>query len=380
MMPSMSCLRTCAGVWLAGGLALAGCGKTASQAPAPARSEPAPEAPAPPAAEPAPVRTAVVGPQITFESSMLEFGHVADTKKVTKDFTFTNTGDETLVIKNIATSCRCTVAELARQEVPAGESEAMAVEFDPVGRVGDTTKSVTIISNAQAQPVLRLLVHATVEPMLRYERYHKLGVIPLGQENRSVVELNYDDPDLELRDLTVNSPYLAARLLRLGDPGPVVDGVQTYTGEIEITVSPEMPWGIIYDNRAQFTIHGRPAPQADPIDLVYRIYVTGEVYGQLQAEPSAIAFGTLPAGQPYERALTLTRTMEQPFTVLGTEVSECELPGVQVRVEPVSPWQYRLVINGVASGFRGGFRGVVTITTDVPGEESVSIRFAGVVG
>jgi len=363
-------------------LLLAGCSESAPDPP------PAPAAPPTPDAAPAtttaptppPKESAdTVGPRLVFESRVLEFGRISDTKLVTRSFTYTNTGDEPLTIREVRTSCRCTVPNLRRKTLSPGESGEMEVEFDPRGRWDETSKSLTVISNSIFEPVLTLTVHATVDPMLRYDRNHKLGIVKLGEGHRSVVPLSYDDPELTIRDMTVNNPIVGARLIRMGEPGPVVDGVQTYEGAIEVTVSPDAPWGIIYAAHAEFMVHGRPSPDEEAVDLPHRLFVTGEVYGELQARPNALAFGRLAANETYEYSVNIIRPSGEPFTVTGAGVNASDLPDVQTRVEPVSPSEYRIVLHGSTGDFRGGFRGTVTINTDVPGEGEISVGFAGVV-
>ena len=63
----------------------------------------------------------------------------------------------------------------------------------------------------------------------------------------------------------------------------------------------------------------------------------------------------------------------------GARVSETTLPGVQVRVEPLVSAGYQIVVHGTTGAFRGGFKGVITVNTDVPGEETLIIRYAGYV-
>jgi hypothetical protein len=366
---------------IACGLVPAGCSESSSAPPpAPAASSASDATPVSTTDSSPPEAAAnTVGPRLVFASRVLEFGAISDTKLVTRSFTYTNTGDETLRIDKVSATCRCTVPDPRRKVLNPGESGELDVEFDPRGKWGDTTQSITILSNAILEPALRLTVHAIVEPMLRYDRNHKLGIVKLGEGSRSLVQLSYDDPDLTIRDITTNNPLLEARLIRMGEPGPVVDGVQTYEGTMEITLSPKAPWGSIYASRVEFMVHGRPSLDEEPVDLPHRLYVTGDVYGELQASPNALAFGRLAPDQAYEYAVRIIRPSNEPFAVTGARVNQSDLPGIQTRVEPVSPSEYRIVLYGTVGSFRGGFRGIVVVNTDVPGEEEVGVRFAGLV-
>lgn len=62
--------------------------------------------------------------------SSYDFGRI-DPKPVEKDFELGNTGDSTLRVSRVSTSCSCTTAEVSKEEIPAGNSAILTVNFDP---------------------------------------------------------------------------------------------------------------------------------------------------------------------------------------------------------------------------------------------------------
>src|SRR5437899_8774246 len=84
--------------------------------------------PAPPATTP----FAHPGPHIQFAEPAFDFGKVAGGEVVKHDFFLTNTGDQLLVIKDIQTTCGCTVAKTWSHEIPPGKSGAIAIDFHTV--------------------------------------------------------------------------------------------------------------------------------------------------------------------------------------------------------------------------------------------------------
>jgi hypothetical protein len=359
---------TVIGVLLTCGLAPGGCDESA---PVPAATSKAPPAPSPP------VQPVAQGPHITFDKLVHEFGPITDTRTHPASFRFTNTGTETLIISDITATCGCTVPKLERRQFPPGESDTIAVTFDPRNKSGDTDKFITVVTNARPEPLIKLRINALVEPMLRCERFHRMGDLALGQEHKSVVRLSYDDPDLEIRNMTVNNPHVTARLVEMGKARPTVGDKITYEGAMEVTLSPDAAWGVIYATRVKLTVFGRPEPSRDPIEFEYSMYISGDINGELRAAPTSLGFGRLQMNQPFEKAVVLMRSTGAPFTVTGAHISETSIPGVEVRVEPGGSDRHRVVVHGSTGSFRGGFKGVVTINTDVPGEETVTIRFAG---
>lgn len=78
------------------------------------------------------------------------------------DFVIDSTGTEPLVIRDVVSSCGCTVATPSRKEVPPGESATITVDLhvEPSRR----ESSVFVRSNDSATPVLELKIAATDMP------------------------------------------------------------------------------------------------------------------------------------------------------------------------------------------------------------------------
>ncbi|TVQ42955.1 MAG: DUF1573 domain-containing protein [Saprospirales bacterium] len=102
---------------------------------------------------------------IAFESDIADFGTIQDGEKVRHTFTFTNTGDEPLVISNARGSCGCTVPDWERNPVLPGDTGSLTVEYDSTnkGGVGGKvdTKFVTVTANT-TPATHRLTVRANV--------------------------------------------------------------------------------------------------------------------------------------------------------------------------------------------------------------------------
>jgi len=96
------------------------------------------------------------GPEITFEKKKIDFGEITSGKVVDLEYVFTNTGDETLIIKNINTSCGCTYTRLEKKEYEPGEKGVIPVKFFSKGYRGKVIKTVTVVSNDKSSPYVRL--------------------------------------------------------------------------------------------------------------------------------------------------------------------------------------------------------------------------------
>ncbi|HBZ33635.1 MAG TPA: hypothetical protein DEO38_00900 [Bacteroidales bacterium] len=94
-------------------------------------------------------------PVITFEETSHNFGTIAeDGGKVSHVFNFTNTGDATLVISNVRASCGCTTPSWPKEPVEPGKTASITVTYNPLGRPGAFTKTVTITANTEPEATM----------------------------------------------------------------------------------------------------------------------------------------------------------------------------------------------------------------------------------
>jgi len=103
------------------------------------------------------------GPEITFEKQKIDFGEISSGKVLDLKYMFENTGDETLIIKNINTSCGCTYTRLEKKEYEPGEKGVIPVKFFSKGYRGKVIKTVTVVSNDKAKPYLRLSLSGLIK-------------------------------------------------------------------------------------------------------------------------------------------------------------------------------------------------------------------------
>ena len=89
------------------------------------------------------------GAEIDFVSETVDYGDIEYGADGHREFTFTNTGNEPLIITNCKGSCGCTVPKCPKEPVMPGETSVIKVKYD-TKRPGPFTKSITVSSNASA--------------------------------------------------------------------------------------------------------------------------------------------------------------------------------------------------------------------------------------
>lgn len=100
-------------------------------------------------------------PQLTFESEVVDYGTINQNADGNREFTFTNTGKEPLIITNCKGSCGCTVPSWPKEPIGPGETGTIKVKY-ATNRVGPINKSITVNSNA-ATPVKVLRIKGMVK-------------------------------------------------------------------------------------------------------------------------------------------------------------------------------------------------------------------------
>jgi len=176
--------------------------------------------------------------RIVFETTEMDFGEIDMGKVVELTFKFKNAGDETLIIKNINSSCGCTVPQIEKMEYLPGETGMIPVKFDSKGQRGKIAKTITIITNADERdkPPTTLIIKGTVTlknfAMAKVETHEvPFNTVKLGEKySQSIKITNTGTSELRIIDVT-HSP----QVYLLFDEDVVAPGKET---EVKIVFTP----------------------------------------------------------------------------------------------------------------------------------------------
>jgi len=97
------------------------------------------------------------GPEMSFESTDVDYGTIKQHGEPLKVLSFTNTGDEPLIIKNCKGSCGCTVPTWPKEPIMPGETSEIEVRY-ATNRLGKINKTIRITTNEGGNPhVIKVL-------------------------------------------------------------------------------------------------------------------------------------------------------------------------------------------------------------------------------
>ena len=74
-----------------------------------------------------------------------DFGEIPKGIPVSVEFSFTNTGDAALIIKDVATTCGCTASDYTQEPIMPGKSSTIKVTYN-AANPGAFSKSITVNS------------------------------------------------------------------------------------------------------------------------------------------------------------------------------------------------------------------------------------------
>ncbi|MCQ2342562.1 MAG: DUF1573 domain-containing protein [Paludibacteraceae bacterium] len=131
-------------------------------------------------------------PVITFEKTSHDFGRIQESDgRVSTVFNFKNEGMAPLVLSNVRASCGCTTPKWTREPVEPGQTGAITVTYNPNGRPGKFSKTITVTSNAKEQ-TLRLYIKGEVIPK---------PAQPVNKYPFSIGELSVQNKNLDFGDI-----------------------------------------------------------------------------------------------------------------------------------------------------------------------------------
>jgi len=168
---------------------------------------------------------------ISFEEKTHDFGKVNEEDgKITHVFNFTNKGISPLVISRVQASCGCTTPVWTKEPVEPGKKGTITVTYNPTGRPGNFTKTITVYSNAIDEQMV-LTIHGEVIPKATDENAAYPVVLGLLHAKSKVIQMNnVDKGKTQSRVLDVkNTSNIQLK--------PTIENLPAY---LSVTITPEV--------------------------------------------------------------------------------------------------------------------------------------------
>ena len=274
-------------------------------------------------------------PVITFEKTDHDFGKINEADgKVTTIFTFKNEGMEPLVLSNVRASCGCTTPKWPRQPIEPGHTGEITVTYNPNGRPGRFTKTVTITSNA-TEPTTRVTIKGEVipKPAKPVDNYPvKMGELSLKSRDVNFGKVNdHETKTFEIEYANQTDHEIKVEILPAKGQDKFLDAVVTLanvkaneTGKIQIALTTENA-GIYGPLEGSFlvVVNGKQDASDD-----FKIFVKAEVeedFSKLTPEDhrnapildaaAVVNMGAIAAGKVGKRTVAITNVGADPLKI-----------------------------------------------------------------
>ena len=284
-------------------------------------------------------------PVITFEKTDHDFGKINEADgKVTTIFTFKNEGMEPLVLSNVRASCGCTTPKWPRQPIEPGQTGEITVTYNPNGRPGRFTKTVTITSNA-TEPTKRVTIKGEVipKPAKPVDNYPvKMGELSLKQKEVNLGKVNdHTTKTYEIEYANQTDHEITVAILPAKGQEKYLDAVVTLatvkpneTGKIQMALTTENAniYGPV-EGSFLMVVNGKQ-DNSDAFKIIVRADVD-EDFSRLTPEDhrnapildaaATVNMGAIAAGKVGKRTVSLTNVGADPLKVRRVLINSKEL-------------------------------------------------------
>ena len=172
--------------------------------------------------------TGLYGKGLSFESTVIEDVVKPGVKSYPFEFPFQNTGERSIEIARIKTTCGCTTAKLGKMIYAPGETGVIKGTFSVGNRQGKQEKMIQVYTRDLSQPEIQLALHLEIPQLVSL----KPGLLlwRVGAEPEAKILTVSPNSELGARVLSVESDSTEFAI----EATPVGEGSQNY----EVVVAP----------------------------------------------------------------------------------------------------------------------------------------------
>lgn len=272
-----------------------------------------------------------VAPAIAVDPPALSFGDVRVGTTVTRTVTVSNPGTDTLTISSITADGAFAAATAAPLLVAPGDTAAIDVDFTPPA-VGAATGTLTIVSDASAQPTTIALDGAGIAPAIAIDPPAvAFGDVRVGETAPATVTVS--NPGTAT--LTISALAVSGAPFAIADAAPIVIAPGSLA-KLTVQFAPT--------SAGPFAGTLEIASDATPNPITVALTGTG-VEPLIAIDPGAVAFGNRRVGvagptelvtvtNPGTANLTISAlAIDAPFSIVGPATPQVVPPGASVAIE-----------------------------------------------
>jgi hypothetical protein len=326
------------------------------------------------AAQPMPIPTGVTEQPraLKIAEDKFDWGTIQDTAPVEHKIEFTNTSSEELTLA-VAASCGCTAVGMDKNTYKPGEAGSVTAKFDPHGRMGAQTKTITFtVTNPQGKYAQQMVtLTANVEALTWWdpgklylnEVDHKTG-------SPSTIRLIGRKEGFKVTEVTSTSEFVKTKV---GEPREIdFNGAKVTEVPIEMVIGEGAPIGNL---QAQINVKTND----DRVGTLQPYWIGADIVGDLKAIPTSAIIRTNEPNTPFMTQIKLDSRTGTDFNITSLDVESAKMNVVPDAKKDEATHSYLITLSGVTPNDGGVFQGFLVVSADARGGETMKIPFTAVV-
>jgi len=183
--------------------------------------------------------------QLAWEKTEVDLHPKLGEKEAVAVFKYENKGDKPITIKNVRSSCGCTVASLKKNDVAPGEKGEITATYSVGGHTGLQQKSVAVETDDPKEPSLNLLLRVFIPQEVEMQPsfvFWKTGEEP---KPKTITIKAGEGVKVTKVDVTSSTPEFTTKVDKGSKAGEFVVTVKpkdtTHTVSSTLTIKPDYP-------------------------------------------------------------------------------------------------------------------------------------------
>ena len=320
--------------------------------------------------------------RINFKTLEHNFGKIKEKDgPVSYEFVFSNDGTLPLVLGSVQPSCGCTTPDWTKEPVVPGKLGSIKVTYNPKGRPGPFTKSITVHSNAESNTVVLKIHGYVISENMPYSEYrYSIGDLKLENIHAafgSIIKGTVEKKNIEIVNTSTNNPLSVTfknvpnHLLITASPMLIKPGEKGII-QVEFNSKKLDDWDYIVD-RLELLLNGEKVSN----DIFTVTAVVKEDFSKLTTEDllkapkiafskESIDFGNIQPNQKIENEYTVINNGQTDLIIRKVRAS-CGCTIVQPSNKVIPPGQttsIKAIFN--SSGKSGPQKYAITVISNDP--------------
>jgi hypothetical protein len=328
-----------------------------------------------PGPPPQPEQPAPAGmPKFEIDRQVQDWGKVTDLDQLRAEVNFKNTGTAPLVFLELKPSCSCVRPKLrgAKRTYQPGESGVIDLGFEPLGKRGPTSYTVSIRTNDPSNAALTLEVKCDVSATVFADPADgvNMGQVDQGKSKEMTFTVSGRAEDFRATFASVSGAgYLSAKV---GETKEVeINGEKIRQTSVTVTLNGKAPVGKFSEKIFVRHTDARLAMQT--------VSVSGEVLPDVRPEVTMLDMGEVAEGADFSGEFKVFSVSGKKFNVTKTTYSSRTAFGSPLSVDVTatpneSGDMYTIRVSGKGPKIGGLYTGDVVVVTEGASRTTVRVR------